>query len=279
MLDFSSTASSNTYRDCPICGYKQSFKITVKDGKQLFKCHAGCSQGDILAAIRGNKRIAFPQCMPTQKECADVRQYARQLWENSVLATGTLADAYLKSRSLDGNIPASIRFLPNHSHKPSGKRLPVMLASVTDTLGRLQAIHRTYLAPDGIGKAQVEPPRMTLGGVAGFAIHLAPISQILAITEGIETGMSVMQATGLPTWAALSAGNFHKLILPPLPLAAEVVICADNDRNGCGQRAARNAAMRWQREGRSVRIAYPPSGMDFNDLLKTGNPVLTEGAQ
>jgi putative DNA primase/helicase len=40
-----------------------------------------------------------------------------------------------------------------------------------------------------------------------------------------------------------------------------------------------HCARRWKREGRRVRIARPPQGMDFNDLLKAGKPSVTEGAQ
>ena len=109
---------------------------------------------------------------------------------------------------------------------------------------------------------------MTLGQIGGYAVHLAPAAEKMAITEGIETGLSVMKATGISTWAAISAGNIPKLILPALPLAAEVIICADNDENGCGQKFARAAAMRWLAEGRKVRIALPPAvGSDFNDIL------------
>lgn len=32
----------------------------------------------------------------------------------------------------------------------------------------------------------------------------------------------------------------------------------------------RDCARRWLREGRRVRIARPPQGMDFNDLLEGG---------
>ena len=46
------------------------------------------------------------------------------------------------------------------------------------------------------------------------------------------------------------------------------MICADNDANGTGQRAANAAAERFLVEGR-VRIALPPvPGVDFNDLLR-----------
>jgi putative DNA primase/helicase len=47
------------------------------------------------------------------------------------------------------------------------------------------------------------------------------------------------------------------------------VICADNDANGIGQRAANAAAERFLVEGRRVRVALPPvPGVDFNDLLR-----------
>ena len=45
-----------------------------------------------------------------------------------------------------------------------------------------------------------------------------------------------------------------------------------------GEIAARNAALRWKRDGRHVRIARPPQGMDFNDLLVGRAPSIEEGA-
>jgi DNA primase len=43
------------------------------------------------------------------------------------------------------------------------------------------------------------------------------------------------------------------------------VILADGDE--VGEKAAQDSALRWKREGRRVRIARPPRGFDFNDLL------------
>jgi DNA primase len=55
----------------------------------------------------------------------------------------------------------------------------------------------------------------------------------------------------------------RNLLLPPH--VREVVILADADPPG--EAAAKYAAARWVREGRCVRIARPPQGKDFNDLL------------
>jgi putative DNA primase/helicase len=129
------------------------------------------------------------------------------------------------------------------------------------------AIHRTYLQAAGRGKAGIDPDRATLGPVGGGAVRLAPIvpNEWLIVGEGIETTLSAMQASHLPGWAALSAGGLGKLVLPPV--ATHVIIAADNDEHGRGQRAAREAAERFMSEGRQVRVATPPGAGDFNDVL------------
>lgn len=124
-------------------------------------------------------------------------------------------------------------------------------------------LHRTFLRPDGSGKAPVQPDKMMLGPCAGGAVMLAPAAHCLMVGEGIETVLSAMRATGLPGWAALSTSGLGALGLPPE--VVEVVILADADP--AGEAAAVRAARRWTREGRRVRIARPPEGLDFNDVL------------
>ncbi len=55
----------------------------------------------------------------------------------------------------------------------------------------------------------------------------------------------------------------------------EVIVLADGDDPG--EAAARDCALRWQREGRRVRIARPPRGQDFNDMLNGHAPRNGEG--
>ena len=89
---------------------------------------------------------------------------------------------------------------------------------------------------------------------------------ILAIAEGIETALSIYQSTGITTWAALSASGFKNLILPPPFMTKNIIIAADHD--AAGKKAAYEAADRWTQEGRIVKIALPPKGLDFNDVLR-----------
>ena len=130
--------------------------------------------------------------------------------------------------------------------------------------GRIVAVHRTFLRPDGSGKAKLDPDKMTLGPCKGGAVPLAPAGRVLAVAEGIETALSYMEVTGTPTWAALSAGGIRNIVLPDC--VCEVVVAADPDPVGI--MAAHAAARRWLREGRRVSIARPPLGCDFNDLAR-----------
>ena len=145
--------------------------------------------------------------------------------------------------------------------------------------GEQIAIHRTYLAPDGSGKADVPKPRMMLGSVAGGAVRLGDVGEhgVVGLGEGIETCLSVMQACPeLPVWAALSSGNLEQVVLPPE--ITRVVLLADHDGEGVGLKVAERAAGRFHAEGRRVWIAHPPdAGDDFNDLLlKQGSDAVRQ---
>jgi putative DNA primase/helicase len=141
-----------------------------------------------------------------------------------------------------------------------------MVAAIQGPDGRLAGVHRTWLARGGAGKAEVKPNRMMLGRAAGGAVRSAPVATELAVAEGIETALAVVQAAGMPAWAALSTSGLRALELPPE--VRQVLIFADGDPPG--EAAARAAAGRWLREGRRVRIARPPAGMDANALLVAG---------
>jgi putative DNA primase/helicase len=177
-----------------------------------------------------------------------------------------LADIYLSGRVLAGLAQsAALRFRGDRRH-PEGGTLPAMIALVQDVTGSALAVHRTFLARDGAGKATVEPAKATLGPVWGGAIRLDPMAREMVVGEGIETCASAGRLLGLPAWAALSAGNLGRGLVLPVDVQT-VVIAADADP--AGEVAARDAALRWSGEGRQVRIARPDeAGCDFNDVLR-----------
>lgn len=221
-------------------------------------CRCGADHG---IAPQLPSPVAVAHARPNDSERVE---WALQIWRNGRDPRGTPAETYVRRRAITDELPPSLRFavLP---HKPSGRTLPALVAAVTDVEGNVRAVHRTYLAPGGRGKAPVEPAKMMLGPTGGLSVHLAPAAERIAVAEGIETALSVQQVTGLPTWAALSAGGIQRLELPPL--TTSILIAADGDRDG--RRAARIAGQRWRAEGRQVQIVVPRRS-DFNDSLAAG---------
>nr|WP_244521179.1 toprim domain-containing protein [Bauldia litoralis] len=188
------------------------------------------------------------------------------IWTSARPAGGTLVETYLASRGLRIETPPTLRFHPSLKH-PAGDRWPAMVALVTRGADDTPVgIHRTFLAPDGSGKAPVMPQKMMLGPCRGGAVRLGTGTDRLMVGEGIETCLAAMQATGRPAWAALSTSGLRGLVLPDD--IREVAILADGDPPG--ETAARDAARRWSREGRDIGIARAPAGMDFNDVLGVG---------
>ena len=145
---------------------------------------------------------------------------AARLFAASVPVAGTLADSYLRARGLtQGGKMSALRFHPKCWHRDEGQSKPVprpaLIAAVTNGAGALQGVHRTWLAPDGQGKAAVETQRRAMGHLLGNAVRLTPHDDILVVGEGIETMLSLSEAaSGLPVWAALSSGHLGAVQLP-----------------------------------------------------------------
>ena len=207
--------------------------------------------------------IRRPLLKPTNQANLD---YALRLWNLSFPGRNTVVEKYLNSRNIVTGIPDDIRFLPGHKHKPSGQIYTVMLAAIRRWPSKeLIAVHRTWLLPDGSGKAKIEPQRMMLGNSFGGAVQLSPAAEAMVICEGLETGLSVSQVAKLPVWAGLSTSGIKGVSLPNLPLGKNIIIACDNDM--AGRKAAMQAAERWTKEDRIVQLAFPPENQDFNDLL------------
>jgi putative DNA primase/helicase len=256
--------------------------------KVLVRCHAGCEQERVIAALRGrglwgdsgprsSPRTTRRKPVEREPDGEDAKRTERALaiWQLSKPSPDTPVASYLGSRGLHLPPSDALRFHSGMKH-PSGGFWPAMVALVTTgTDGAPIAVHRTFLAHDGGGKAPVDPQKMMLGPCRGGAVRLAVQGEVLMVGEGIETCLAAMQASGHPAWAALSTSGLRALDLPKD--VRDVIVLADGD--DAGEAAARSCALRWKREGRRVRIARPPQGMDFNDMLARQAPSLEEGAQ
>lgn len=269
---------------CPVCQPERRAgqdALTLADGAKGLLAHckrAGCAFGDILAAA-GMAPGSFTPPDPAtiaQREAdrlAEARKrnaQARTLWAEALPICGTAAETYLRGRGIGCDLPPVLRFHPEAWHGATARRLPALVALVQGGDGF--AVHRTYLRPDGSGKAEVAPAKAMLGAVAGGAVRLIQEPARLVVAEGIETALSL--ACGLldgpaTIWAALSTSGLRGLRLPDRP--GRLTIASDGDTAGRG--AALALAERAHGLGWQVGILDPGDGADFNDIL-TGKAVL-----
>ena len=70
-------------------------------------------------------------------------------------------------------------------------------------------LHRTFLRPDGSGKAEMRSPRKLMPGTVpeGSAIRLGPVGAVLGIAEGIETALAASMMFEMPVWSAIRHGD------------------------------------------------------------------------
>ena len=252
------------------------------DGRLLARCHASCAFAEVWGALRerglvGDHGAPFDKTVDhartverRQAEAADAARRAAQAercWREARPIAGTPAERYLRRRGVTAPLGEALRFHPACWHGPTARRHPAMVARVEGADGF--AVHRTYLAPDGSGKAALEPAKMMLGATAGGAVRLLGGHRRLVVAEGIETALSL--ASGLldgpmSLRAALSASGMAALRLTRPMSGAELVVACDGDR--AGREAAHALAQRATAEGWRVLRADPGDGLDFNDVLR-----------
>ncbi len=267
---------------CPICqpeGRRDQCALTLAEGSNgrlLLNCKkGGCSFRDIAAAIglaSGPGAYSPPDLAEIARRRAEAEaevgrreRQAQAIWREALPISETIAETYLRGRSITCDLPDSLRFHPDCWHAATAQRLPAMIARV-DGLPRF-AIHRTYLRPDGSGKADLTPNKAMLGRTAGGAVCLCGDQGPLVVAEGIETALSL--CSGLirrpaTVWAALSAPGMAALRLPGNP--HRLTVASDGDpagREAANKLAERATALGWQ-----VSLLPAPDGSDWNDILQ-----------
>jgi hypothetical protein len=241
---------------CPMCGGTDRFGVNIN--KQLFNCR-GCSRGgDVIALVQHLDGGTFTEAVATLtgairadrgELCQDRRvvsppaddavqaRKARWLWSRRVPATpDTPITKYLRKRGYTGVIPPTLAYLPPHGEHP-----PAMIAAfglapevepgVIIAPTNITGVHFTSLTLAG-DKADVENVKRTLGPSVRQPIVLSPPNDLLglAITEGVEDGLSVYQTTGLGVWVAGTAGRMPALAdaIPGYVETVTVYAHADN---------------------------------------------------
>ena len=251
---------------------------------------ASAEYGDLLDVIRGScglvdfrdvaeearRFLALPHAEPRRGPRpvrapvpAGSPAAAQRLVAMSQPIRRTLVETYLRHRGIKAIHDAgALRFHPRCYYRPHDsaptEAWPAMIATVTDLSGAITGAHRTWLAPDGSGKAPVETPRRAMGGLLGHAVRFGAPREAMAAGEGIETMLSLRCALPvMPMAAALSANHLAALVLPPGLRRLYVA----RDADAAGDRALAALAERAEAAGIEA-LALSPQRGDFNEDLR-----------
>jgi hypothetical protein len=245
---------------CPGCGGTDRFALNTE--RRIFNCR-GAGGGDAIAMVRhvlgldfveavefitGEKRVKSPigdfsnrpANLPVSEKRAAVAPW---LWrQRQPIAYGSPPWTYLRTaRGFTGAVPATLGYLAPHDGYPPSMIAAYGLArepepgflAVADA--DVQAVHVTRLAPDGAAKAGgAEGDKISIGWPRGSPIVLAPANDGagLAITEGIEDGLSIHAATGLGVWAA-GAAPYMPALAQEVPAWIDcVTVVGHQDKDG-----------------------------------------------
>ncbi|WP_439331014.1 DUF7146 domain-containing protein [Mesorhizobium carmichaelinearum] len=194
---------------------------------------------------------------------------ARRLISMSQPITGSIVETHLRKRGITAlHGTGALHFHPRCYYRPDPhsptETWPAMIASVTDLDNRITGAHRTWLSPDGRGKAPIDTPRRAIGDLLGNAVRFGCATQVMAAGEGIETILSLRMALPhMPMVAALSAAHLAAILFPAT--MRRLYIARDDDP--AGDRAMAALVERAQAVGIEAITLSPRLG-DFNEDLR-----------
>lgn len=269
---------------CPACGGKDRFRLDDKEGRGTFICNQ-CGAGDGLdlvklttgkssleaarevAAVLGmegrqpdpeaaQRHQRKAQALASKEAAQQERQRHRAALRAESITHNTEPgpSAYLEQKGLTewpfSVLSAGLVAVGGIDFTPGTLVLP--LVNEAGDLVNVQLI-------DASGNKRFLP-----GGQKAGAYHLlaGQETEPVCVVEGLATGLSVQRLTQGPVYVAFDAGNLDGVtaIAQRQQPGKALIIAADHDRNGTGQRKATAAAL-----AHGALIATPPEPGDWDD--------------
>lgn len=264
---------------CPMCGGKDRFRFSDKDGDGWYYCNQ-CGPGSGIVLLRRLRGWSHAEACgqvdnilgagygppPTKNQpsrCDELKLAAIQRLLSGANSP-EIVGSYLRSRGIAVSSPTLLGHPAcayfDEDHRIAG-RFPAVVAPILAPDGKLVCAHRIYLA-------DLEPRKKNmgaLGSLKGAAVRLHDVNDEMGVGEGIETCLAAHQLFGIPMWAALTAYGVETFV-PPSGLQ-RLHIFGDSDSNYTGQRATFALAHKLGRM-LDVLVNIPPDpDTDWNDVL------------
>lgn len=260
---------------CPVCGGKDRFRFDNQAGRGTWICnHCGAGDGlnlvaktlDITtkeAAVKVAEILGEAQPLAVHHDEAAVQQQKDDARQKAAVQAKMLVNAARKATGNDylekkGWAAKEVLTLQGNGLRVGGVDFAVgdLVIPLYDLSGNL--VNAQLI--NGSGEK-----RMLAGGqVTGAALHFeGNDNAVIWMAEGYATGLTIHALTGETVYVALSANNFPHLAvcLREKHPDAVLLMAADNDENGTGQKKAKEAANLV-----SGKVALPLIAGDWNDV-------------
>lgn len=220
-----------------------------------------------------------PYCSPKQKK--ERIERLRRNYENCQSILDTPGERYLRScgitmplEFLDKKMMYNPSLYYNESSLDQPLKMHGLCSMVVCKDFKPLTMHRTLL--DNAGrKSLLKNNRLMFSSIRtpiGGCIPLdepiqTPIGRVIGVCEGLETGLSVRQATGCPMWIGVSDRMMEKINCLNVDV---VLIWADKDHNKAGEEAAIRMQEYLEKQAVSAFIFIPKTSAekaDWNDIL------------
>ncbi|WP_287147113.1 DUF927 domain-containing protein, partial [Aeromonas sp.] len=294
------TPRGGKHGPCPTCGGKDRFRLDDKGGRGTWICNQ-CGAGDGLALVglvtgKPIKEAAELIAPLVGLSAAGLDTAERERIHQRHKAKVEQESWRVKQkRQKAARQAAAVMADCGQDHSPylERKGLGTHLCAVNKTLIRIgrevfspgcavvpltneakQLVNVQLIRGDGVRHYLV-------GGQKQQAFHRIHGGELVAVTEGYATGLSVHLATGATVYCAMDGGNLLNVaeIARRQHPTAEIIIGGDHDLDEAGQR---NESTQRQTEGAALAVgavvALPPIQGDWNDYHQAHGLAKTQEA-
>ncbi|MBD9661771.1 phage/plasmid primase, P4 family [Pantoea sp. PNT03] len=277
----------NRHMPCPVCGGTDRFRFDDKEGRGTWLCNQ-CGAGDGMDLVKKALSINVTEAaervnaltgnLPPVNEAAIIHAEAEDSGAARAAAATLAQQLFSSAHETSGNAYLSRKGWPEHPCLTLAKPHKVALTTYSpgdivvplrDMTGAL--VNVQLISAEGI-------KRTLKGGQVKSACHVLssdkPARRIW-LAEGYATGLTVHNLTGDAVWIALSSVNLLSLagLAREKHPSLQLVIAADRDLNGDGQRKAAQAAAAC-----NGAVALPPVFGDWNDAYTQHGEAATRQA-
>lgn len=245
-------------------GDKSGWYIIYPDGIPAGRF--GCWRAGVEVTFRADvgRPISAAEEMANARRLAEAKQLRD---EELAKSRAVAADTVAKIWSVAGPASAEHEYLKRKGIQPHGARvtgdgrLMVPLYGADGSLSSLQYI-------DTAGGKLYHPGAQTGGKFWMLGTMDEP--GVIYVAEGFATAATIHETTGRPCAIAYSASNLVPVTgsIRELGSTQPIVIVADNDASGVGQRYAEQACAKW-----GARMVVPPIPGDANDFVQSGHDL------